>query len=177
MTSHPPTHTHTSCPKLAVDTHKNTSPPSKLTPFSTKVTDLFQLLAQKNCTTWLKRHPQLTICTLPLAPPSSCKTVKTDTAGHSSQHKSHTSFYLENPTFTCQVGLASDWPPRCQTQLDKPTPPNTHTSCPKLAVDTHKNTSPPPKLTLLFFFQQKSQTSFQRLTPQNCTTWFRDTHN
>ena len=110
-------HTHTSCPKLAVDTHKNTSPPSKLTPFSTKVTDLFQLLAQKNCTTWLKRHPQLTICTLPLAPPSSCKTVKPDTAGHSSQHKSHTSFYLGNPPFTCQVGLASDWPPRCQTQL------------------------------------------------------------
>merc|ERR1711940_441092 len=102
------------------------NPPSKLIPFSTKVTDLFQLLAQKNCTTWLKRHPQLTICTLPLAPPSSCKTVKPDTAGQSSQHKSHTSFYLGNPPFTCQVGLASDWPPRCQTQLDKPPPP-THT--------------------------------------------------
>merc|ERR1711894_343362 len=100
-------------PTIKVDTFFNKSH----RPVSTSGTN--------NCTTWLKRHPQLTICTLPLAPPSSCKTVKTDTAGHSSQHKSHTSFYLGNPPFTCQVGLASDWPPRCQTQLDKPPPPHT----------------------------------------------------
>merc|ERR1712197_81407 len=93
-------------------------------PPTIKVDTFFQQKSQtcfnfwhKNCTTWLKRHPQLTICTLPLAPPSSCKAVKPDTAGHSSQHKSHTSFYLGNPPFTCQVGLASGWPPRCQTNL------------------------------------------------------------
>ena len=128
----------------------------------------------KNCTTWLKRHPQLTICTLPLAPPSSCKTVKPDTAGHSSQHKSHTSFYLGNPPFTCQVGLASDWPPRCQTQLDKPPPPHTHTSCPKLAVDTHKNTSPPSKLTP---FSTKVTDLFQLLAQKTAPPGLKDTHN